>query len=352
MRRLRIGVAIAVVITSCVIWGGIHPSAQSLNAGLFERYLDALRQEYRIPGLSLVVVQNGNVVMSRGFGQADVSLSVPARPDTPYLIANLSETIGAALVLRHCVDFGTAELNDEVARWLPPGQSVAEPRATFESVLGHVGSTGAYGYNPDRFATAGPAAAECAEQPYPVLAGALFDFLAMRRSVPGRDAVDAGNSSLFPLATADRYRAVLSEVATPYRISGGVATRNDVGRRDLTAATGIVSTALDLAAFDAALDRGLVLSPPLVQTSTARGPNRPTGLGWFVQQYPANGERVVWHFGLVKDSYSSLIIKLPAQRLTVIMLANSDALAAAINPAQPDVTQSIFAKTFLRLFVG
>ena len=114
MRRLRIGVIATLVVTSSAIWGAIHLSAQSLNAGLFERYLDALRQEYRIPGLSVVVVQNGGVVMSRGFGQADVSLSLPARADTPYLIANLSETIGAALALRHCVDFGTAELSDEI----------------------------------------------------------------------------------------------------------------------------------------------------------------------------------------------------------------------------------------------
>jgi hypothetical protein len=79
------------------------------------------------------------------------------------------------------------------------------------------------------------------------------------------------------------------------------------------------------------------------------GSLRPTGLGWFVQNY--NGEQLVWHFGYAPDAYSSLILKVPSKRLTLILLANSDGLSADFNLSQGDVTASVFAVTFLRLFI-
>ena len=75
----------------------------------------------------------------------------------------------------------------------------------------------------------------------------------------------------------------------------------------------------------------------------------PTGLGWFVQNY--HGEPIVWQFGLIRGGYSSLIVKAPNLGLTFIALANSDGLSAPYQLEAGDVTSSIFATLFLRLFV-
>jgi hypothetical protein len=72
-------------------------------------------------------------------------------------------------------------------------------------------------------------------------------------------------------------------------------------------------------------------------------------LGWFVQTY--NNERLVWHFGLARDAYSSLILKVPSKDLTFIVLANSDGLSAPYSLENGDVTKSLFAQVFLKLFV-
>jgi CubicO group peptidase (beta-lactamase class C family) len=76
----------------------------------------------------------------------------------------------------------------------------------------------------------------------------------------------------------------------------------------------------------------------------------PTGLGWFVQNY--NGQTLYWQFGNTPGAYSSLILKVPSRHLTLILLANSDGLSAPFALQDGDVTSSLFAKTFLRLFVG
>jgi len=71
------------------------------------------------------------------------------------------------------------------------------------------------------------------------------------------------------------------------------------------------------------------------------------GLGWFVQN--VDGLQLVWHFGLVKDAWSSLILKVPNRDLTFILLANSDGLSAPFGLDSADVTTSLFAKLFLKM---
>jgi hypothetical protein len=76
----------------------------------------------------------------------------------------------------------------------------------------------------------------------------------------------------------------------------------------------------------------------------------PTGLGWFVQNY--NGQRIYWQFGSTPGAYSSLLVKVPGKGLTLILLANSDGLSAPFGLQDGDVNASLFARAFLRLFVG
>ena len=77
--------------------------------------------------------------------------------------------------------------------------------------------------------------------------------------------------------------------------------------------------------------------------------NLPHGYGWFVQTY--NGEQVVWQFGMEANASSSLVITLPARGITLIMLANSDALAKPGTLAGGDITASPFAHLFFQLLV-
>src|SRR6476619_2250867 len=64
-------------------------------AGFFpnlEIYLESLRVQAAIPGMSAAVVQDGEIVWERGFGFQNVAARVRATPDTPYLVGDLSAT--------------------------------------------------------------------------------------------------------------------------------------------------------------------------------------------------------------------------------------------------------------------
>jgi CubicO group peptidase (beta-lactamase class C family) len=139
----------------------------------------------------------------------------------------------------------------------------------------------------------------------------------------------------------------------PYRVISRRATRNtELLPTRIDFAQGVVTTALDLALFDIAYDSGFLTAETrqmALSQAFANGKPLPTGLGWFVQAY--NGEPIAWQFGVVDGAYSSLIIKVPNRRLTLILLANSDGLTGPFSLEAGDVTKSIFAKTFLRTFV-
>ena len=97
-----------------------------------ERYLEPLREQAGIPGMSAAVVQNGEIIWEAGLRLSGRrSAESRATPDTPYLVADLSQTLAAILVLQ-CVEQRHMYLDEPVTRY---GMSLPEPAATLRHVL-------------------------------------------------------------------------------------------------------------------------------------------------------------------------------------------------------------------------
>ena len=330
--------------------------AQTLDLGsAFEGYIELLRQQAGIPAISGVLVQDGVIVWERGLGYVNLESRIPARPDTPYLIGDLTESLAAVLVLR-CVEQRQLALDREITNY---GGAVPEDRATIRQVLSHTSTgPGIFRFSPERFAELTGAVEYCTRQPFrKTMALQLLDRLAMARSVPGRDFATPGavSADMFEPAYFEHYRRVLDSLAVPYKVDKrGHATRTEVAVDGINASTGLVSTAHDLARFDIALDGGMLLHEntraAAWSPAAARGGGVvPTGLGWFVQSY--RGTPVIWQHGVIANAYSGLIVKIPARRITMILLANSDGLAVPYHLEAGDVTRSPFASVLLRMLL-
>jgi len=175
--------------------------------------------------------------------------------------------------------------------------------------------------------------------------------------VPGRalDGVLYPGGASFSPAELARYDGVLGQMARNYRLDRGLPVRTAVPVLPADASTGVITTALDLAAFDKALRLpGLLSRDALTVAWTQAGglSPMPTGLGWFVQNYKSasGSEPLVWQFDFTRDVSSSLIVKLPARDLTFIVLANSDGLTRTSGLAAGDALTSPFVKLFLLFF--
>ena len=337
-------VALALAATTLAV-----PSAapDSLLYARLDSYLEALRVQVGIPGLSAAIVGDTDIVWERGFGQQDLVQLVGTQPDTPFHIDGLSQTLTATLVLQ-CVEQGKLGLDDPAGNY---GTASPDPGATIRELLAHLSGGPAgetFKYRPERLESLRDAIRQCTGDWYRETLADLFDRLAMKDSVPGPDAVTEGSDA----ATSARYSAVLARMTTSYVVSEpGQANPSQHPAANLTTASGVVSTVRDLAEFDVALKQGLLLTPETLALawSTPAVPSvqdLPHGLGWFVQSY--NGQPVVWQFGVSKAS-SSFWITLPSRRLTMILLANSDGLVKPFVLTRGDVLASPFARVFLGL---
>ena len=350
MRKLALGATVVLFLTAGAV-ARQHPVvAPNFGSPAFESYIELLRQQAGIPAISGALMQDGQVVWEQGLGFANQEARIAARPDTPYLVADVSETLAAVLLLQ-CVEQRRLYL-DEPAREYGVASSDS---ATLRQLLSHT-SGGRFEFEPEKFALLTRAIEYCAPQPYrKSIAHRLLERLAMIDSVPGRDmrTSTAVPEGLFDDETLDRYARSLDRMAVPYRVDKkGRSTRQDLPPDGINAATGLVSTVRDLARFDAALDSGVLLDEDTLAAawSPVRSPEgAPTGLGWFVQSY--RGVPVVWQFGVIPNAYSALIVKVPSRRATMILLANSDGLAIPFELESGDVTRSLFATVFLRMLL-
>jgi CubicO group peptidase (beta-lactamase class C family) len=357
-RRRLIASVLALAASAAVVSAqqpqSIITSGSSLQ--VLESYLESLRLQAGIPGMSAVVIRDGEIAWEKGFGYENVAARIRATPDTPYLVGDATETFAAVLLLQ-CVEQKRIALDDPLERY---GLSAPEPSATLRQLLSHTPRGAPFAYSPERFSHVTELMEYCAPQPFrKSIAHRLLNRLAMQDSVPGTDWKDPTLTlpeGMFDDADRDRYRAVLDRLAVPYKVQGrGKADRTELPAMGINATAGLVSTVRDLAKFDKALDTvdegGLLQLDTVVTAWTpaadAAGSPAPMGLGWFVQYY--KGERVVWHFGNVPNAYSSLILKLPQRNMTFILLANSDGLSSPFDLAQGDVTRSLFAALFLKL---
>ena len=358
IRRVAAASALAVGLAVAGVSGQQRPQLlppPGGTLGLLETYLDALRQQAGIPGMSALVLREGSVVWERGFGFQDLGAHISATPDTPYLVGDLSQTIASILLLQ-CVEQRRLGLDDPLQQF---GLTAPEPAATARQLLSHASndpSTDGFLYSPQRYDALTALMEWCAPQPYrKSVAHRILDRLAMTDSVPGTDLLNPATKPPDDQFTPDEiehYRSQLAKLAVPYKLNNGHTDRADVPQLPMTAANGLVSTVRDLSQLDRALDSRLLLLDDTLQTAwtpavAPGGDLMPTGLGWFVQFY--RGERVVWHFGYVPNAYSALWLKIPGRHLTFILLANSDGLSAPFDLAQGDVTRSVFATLFLRI---
>jgi CubicO group peptidase (beta-lactamase class C family) len=351
MRRLGPAALVLLLVTAAVAARQNPSTIEGTTA--FESYIESLRLQAGIPAISGALVQDGAVVWERGLGFANLDTRVRATPDTPYVVADLSQTFAAVLLLQ-CVEQRRLLLDTSVREY---GVSNAESGATLRQLLSH-SSGGVFRYDPERYGALTDAMEYCAPQPYrKSIAHRLLERLAMIDSVPGTDLRDprAVPEGLFEQSAIERYTRSLDRMAIPYRVDKkGRATRTDLPADGINAANGLVSTVRDLARFDAAIDTAILLREDTLATAwtPALGADRnpiPMGLGWFVQSY--RGTPIVWHFGMLPNAYSALIVKVPSRKATMILLANSDGLAVPFQLETGDVTRSLFASVFLRMLL-
>lgn len=365
---VRIALLILLVLPCSLVPAGAEAQSFESDVAAFATRLEQLRREHRLPGLAAAIVRDQQLAWSGAYGEAWDE--VPVTTDTPFWIASLTKPFMGVLFLKLDAD-GSIDLDapvnvepsyDGFCAWLagsglPFGRDLrCDVPITLDQVLRHTvnGEPGTrFLYNPfmysrlsryiaHRYGHSVEAIDRDHNQMAQLLDSLVLDPAGMRRTM----------SSQWDRSRMDVY----FDMAQGYGVTpeGRMVRLRSPGRY-LAGGAGVVSTVEDLARFDVALDRGVLLSPSLgrklfTPAVAPDGTVLPYAYGWYVQQY--RGETLYWHSGWDEEAgFSALYLKVPARNLTLILLANSGGLWWE-NPLDGAAVEgSPFARAFLDRFV-
>lgn len=362
---MRLPVFLAALASAAALSAPAH--AQTRNAGnTFVRdslasYVQRGLKLWNIPGLAVVVVKDGQVVVSQGFGVRAVGKPEPVDGNTLFLIASNSKLF-TGTAISQLVEEKKLKLDDPVRKYLPDFRlydSTSTQLVTIRDVLGHHLGTKTfqgdftfwnstlsraeilqkvrylkppglfrqtYGYSNYGFLTAG--------EIIPVATGGTTwqDFVQQRLLTP------LGMANTYPSTAGASQRA---NVALPYTTAFGALTRVPFDEVDnFGPAASLVSNANDLGHWlrfqlDSGMYNGQRIMPWATLRRTREGNTlvsaskspifpshfRTYGLGVYSADY--NARQIYWHTGGA-NGFVTNVCFVPEENLGLAVLTNQD----------------------------
>ena len=309
------------------------------------RFVDSLFAAYTgsdVPGASVVVIRDGEVIVRRAYGMADLERRVSAAPETDYRLASVSKQFTAMAVMLLAKD-GKLRYDQPVRDFLPelPAATravtvrrllnhtsglwdyedlVPESRTTqlddrdVVSLLGskdslYFSAGSEYRYSNSGYVLLGMIVSRVSGMTLPqFLRARIFEPLGMQASVAHVEGSDT-----------------VPRRAFGYSPSGGTFVQTD---QSVTSATlgdgGIYTNIDDLTRWDQALYTTQLVDSAALQLATTPpelpgGAATQYGFGWFVDRY--RGEPRWRHTGET-SGFRNAIQRFPGRRLTIVVLTN------------------------------
>lgn len=335
-----------------------------------DQLIETRLDETRIPGAAVVLVEDGRIVHTRGFGLAEIETGTPATSDTVFAIGSVTKSFVSNTLLQLERD-GLIDLEAPVITYLPAFQSASKAMSdtiTVRQLMEHTSGFSTYDGNRNQTNSrrTDDALAKVSAQTMkyklnrPV--GRSFEYSNANYEVLGH-LIESVTGASFQIAieewifnplemnrsgvlndgsskTAPAYRFVLS-TPQPFEFSPGAA---------LGPKGGVYTTAEDMGLYLIAL---MNARSPIASwdSSWASGPDTTVessyGPGWMVSQ--SNLGPLVKHNGM-NGGYSALAGFAPESGLGFAIMANaSQGLVAGDIPA---LTEDAFAVAFDRPIQG
>ncbi|WRL51413.1 serine hydrolase domain-containing protein [Luteimonas sp. R10] len=307
--------------------------------------VDVLMRNYDgdVPGAAVLVLHEGEAVVRRGYGLADLGTRAPVTPASNFRLASLTKQFTAAAVLLLAED-GRLRLDDPVRKWLPTLPPAADP-VTVHHLLSH--TSGLIDYeevmpdaidgqlrDADVLALLEPHDrlyfAPGTQYRYSNSAYALLALIVGKAS--GSDFAAFLRERIFlPLGMArtvafeDGKSTVADRAYGHSRVDRGWARSDQSPTSAVLGDGGIYSSIDDLAKWDAALYDDRLLSDASRALAFAAQTTTPTGeddvdaygYGWRL-----HGD-LRWHSGET-IGFRNVTLRFPRERLTVVVLSNRD----------------------------
>jgi len=315
-----------------------------------EAYLKSEMASDHIPGLSVGVVHNGELVLAAGYGWANVELEKPATKDTVYAIASITKSFTATAIML-LVEKQKIELDKPISHYLRCLPNSAWSDITVRQLLTHTSGipnfTKLEGYADSmgkmgkeellqrvahelEFNPGAPGAQWSYSNTGYLLLGEIIENVSqqsfgtfLKECIFGplkMDATGVDDANESSLNRACGYMAKLNDIDWTWSFDKLPAWYP----RGNFASGCLVSTVMDLVKWDDALSKGELLKKSnLTEMWIPAVARRETtgyyGLGWIVDEHSGHG--YVGHGGITKGFWGYMM-RFVSDTLTVILLTN------------------------------
>ena len=308
-------------------------------AAKVDDFIKSEMQKQEIPGVSLAVVKNGQIILAKGYGLANVELEVPVKPETVFQSGSVGKQFTATAVMM-LVEAGKINLDDKINKYFTDAPETWK-NITVRNLLTHTSGLGDYpedfdfrrDYKEDdlyKIIKAVPLDFQPGEKwQYSNLGYVLLGILIHK--VTGKFYGDFLRERIFQPLGMTTARIISESDIVPNRAAGYQIVSGELKNQDwvapslnTTADGALYLTSLDMAKWDAALyGEKLVQKASLDEmwspVKLNDGKTYPYGFGWALGE--VNGHRIVEHDG-AWQGFKSSIVRFPNDKLTVIIFAN------------------------------
>jgi len=320
-------------------------------------YLEQVRRDTGVPGISIAVSLQGRIILSEGVGWAELENRVKADGRTVHNIGSVSKAMAVTAVMQ-LVQRGEVRLDDPIQKYAPYFPEKSHP-VTIEHILTHTSGirhyrNGEFGWNnlmeKQHFTKLEEAVAHFKDDPLLFEPGTLWSYSshacnllqAVIEKASGRKFEDYLILNVWEpagmLASAfDRPTRIIPRRGRGYDrdLKGRLHNTRYVDPSYKYAGGGMISTVEDLCRFGAALNHGRLMNPetqalmlrvridPVLEYRPDKEPRRrdfKQALIWRIGEM--DGYRVIHHGGSVKGTRTQLFI-FPDPDLVVALIANS-----------------------------
>jgi CubicO group peptidase (beta-lactamase class C family) len=145
MIRLRLGLSLLFLAP---FPAGLHAQSPSLDS--LDAYITEQMSRREVAGLSLAIVQDGKIVVAKGYGVADRTTRAPVTAHTLFQAGSISKPVAAVGAL-HLVEQGKlsldANVNSYLTSWkLPENGFTARAIVTLRGLLSHTAGLTVHGF--------------------------------------------------------------------------------------------------------------------------------------------------------------------------------------------------------------
>jgi CubicO group peptidase (beta-lactamase class C family) len=115
----RLLVIYCVCAVACVgVWALPAPELTPEQLASIDRYVNAEMQRERVPGLAIGIYSRGQILLTKGYGLANVELNVAVKPETMFQSGSVGKQFVSAAIMM-IVEEGKIGLDDSIVKYFP-----------------------------------------------------------------------------------------------------------------------------------------------------------------------------------------------------------------------------------------